>query len=96
MLASSLIDGFESPYGMELRSTVDWLLAREQVAPDTKAVLEGVRHWPWIAYNNRRSMLRPDRRSPFIPAAWFFREQRIPSLSGDICLQTYPHPSAAS
>lgn len=45
-LASRLIDGFESPYGMELLSTVDWLLAREHIPADPKAVLEGVSHWP--------------------------------------------------
>ncbi|MDP2140046.1 MAG: macro domain-containing protein [Gammaproteobacteria bacterium] len=45
-LASRLIDGFESPYGMELLSTVDWLLAKEQVEPEPQALLEGVRHWP--------------------------------------------------
>ena len=30
---ASLIDGFESPYGMELLATVDWLLTRENIAP---------------------------------------------------------------
>ncbi|SFD91178.1 O-acetyl-ADP-ribose deacetylase (regulator of RNase III), contains Macro domain [Thiohalospira halophila DSM 15071] len=44
--ATKLIDGFESPYGLELLSTVDWLLAQEQVAPEPQALLEGVRHWP--------------------------------------------------
>lgn len=41
-----LIDGFESPFGLELLSTVDWLLNREHVAPESQALLEGVRHWP--------------------------------------------------
>lgn len=36
---SALIDGFESPLGMELLSTVDWLLDRDG-APDT---VEGIR-----------------------------------------------------
>lgn len=43
--ATQLIDGFESPFGLELLSTVDWLLAHDQVAPDPQALLEGVRHW---------------------------------------------------
>lgn len=43
---AALIDGFESPFGMELLSTVDWLLAQEQVAPDVESVMDGVRHWP--------------------------------------------------
>ena len=43
---AALIDGFESPFGMELLATVDWLLAREGVAPDVPALREGLRHWP--------------------------------------------------
>lgn len=39
------IDGFESPFGMELLATVDWLLTREGVAPTVSAVREGLRHW---------------------------------------------------
>ena len=42
---SALIDGFESPFGMELLATVDWLLAREGVAPTVPALREGLRHW---------------------------------------------------
>lgn len=43
---AALIDGFESPFGMELLATVDWLLAREGVAPTVPALREGLRHWP--------------------------------------------------
>ena len=42
---TALIDGFESPFGMELLATVDWLLAREHVAPTVPALREGLRHW---------------------------------------------------
>lgn len=42
---AALIDGFESPFGMELLATVDWLLTRESVAPTVPALREGVRHW---------------------------------------------------
>lgn len=42
---AAVIEGFESPYGMELLATVDWLLSREQVAPTVSAVREGLRHW---------------------------------------------------
>ncbi|MBP8813258.1 MAG: macro domain-containing protein [Laribacter sp.] len=42
---AALIDGFESPFGMELLATVDWLLAREGVAPNVSALREGLRHW---------------------------------------------------
>lgn len=43
---AALIDGFESPFGMELLATVDWLLAREGVAPNVPSLREGLRHWP--------------------------------------------------
>ena len=42
---ASLIDGFESPFGMELLATVDWLLARDGVEPTVPALREGLRHW---------------------------------------------------
>lgn len=42
---ATLIDGFESPFGMELLATVDWLLYREGVEPTVSAVREGLRHW---------------------------------------------------
>lgn len=44
--ATQLIDGFESPFGLELLSTVDWLVTEEQVAPEPKALLDGLGHWP--------------------------------------------------
>jgi len=43
---ASLIDGFESPYGMELLATVDWLLDREHCEPSIAAIREGLRRWP--------------------------------------------------
>lgn len=43
---TALIDGYESPFGMELLSTVDWLLYKEQVAHDEDSLLQGVRNWP--------------------------------------------------
>ena len=43
--ASSTIDGFESPLGMELLATVDWLIEEDRVAPTVAGVMEGLRHW---------------------------------------------------
>lgn len=43
--AAALIDGFESPFGMELLATVDWLLTRNGVAATVPAVREGLRRW---------------------------------------------------
>lgn len=40
------VDGFESPLGLELLATVDWLLRRERVEPTVSAVRQGIRAWP--------------------------------------------------
>lgn len=42
---TALIDGFESPFGMELLATVDWLLTCEDVAPAVPALREGLQRW---------------------------------------------------
>ena len=39
------IDGFESPVGMELLATVDWLLVREHISASVDGVRVGLRHW---------------------------------------------------
>lgn len=55
-----LIDGFESPFGMELLATVDWLLSIENVQPTVQAVREGLMHWPAGAAE-RKTRLFDDR-----------------------------------
>jgi len=42
---AKLIDGFESPFGMELLATVDWLLSQKEVSPTVPAVREALKHW---------------------------------------------------
>ncbi|WP_374490133.1 macro domain-containing protein [Zoogloea sp.] len=42
---TALIDGFESPFGLELLATVDWLLVREGVVPSVAALREGLHQW---------------------------------------------------
>jgi O-acetyl-ADP-ribose deacetylase (regulator of RNase III) len=44
--AIRLIDGFESPYGMELLASVDWLLQREGCEPTVPSIQAGLRQWP--------------------------------------------------
>ncbi len=44
--AASIIDGFESPFGMELLATVDWLVHEENVAPDVESVRASMANWP--------------------------------------------------
>jgi hypothetical protein len=41
-----LIDGFESPLGLEVLATVDWLLVRENCAPEIEAVKAALEEWP--------------------------------------------------
>lgn len=43
---TKLIDGFESPLGMELLATVDWLIHRKGVEPLTGAIKGGLESWP--------------------------------------------------
>ena len=44
--SSSVIDGFESPLGMEILSTVDWLVEKRGIIPNTLNVMDGLRNWP--------------------------------------------------
>jgi O-acetyl-ADP-ribose deacetylase (regulator of RNase III) len=44
--ATRLIDGFESPLGMELIATVDWLVAKEGASPSIKGIKAGLHAWP--------------------------------------------------
>jgi O-acetyl-ADP-ribose deacetylase (regulator of RNase III) len=40
------IDGFESPLGMELLATVDWLIEREHCEPSLAGIRSGLSNWP--------------------------------------------------
>jgi hypothetical protein len=42
---TDLIDGFESPLGMELLATVDWLLRYESALPDVESLKNGLKKW---------------------------------------------------
>lgn len=44
--ADSVIDGFQSPLGMEVLATVDWLITREKVDPTLEGVRQGLSRWP--------------------------------------------------
>ena len=43
---TDLIDGFESPLGMELLATIDWLIRIEGVSPTVDGVTAGIKNWP--------------------------------------------------
>lgn len=42
----ALIDGFQSPLGMEVLATVDWLVSRAGVEPTVAGVRAGLQTWP--------------------------------------------------
>ncbi len=44
-VTEKLIDGFETPYLMELLSTVDWLQAQHKGALDTASILASISRW---------------------------------------------------
>jgi O-acetyl-ADP-ribose deacetylase (regulator of RNase III) len=43
---AAVIDGFESPLGMELLATLDWLLTEEQCGSDRASIKAGLEAWP--------------------------------------------------
>ncbi len=50
-----LIEGFESPYGLELLATVHWVIAQEHAGKDPKAVISSVHAWN----RRKRDMMKP-------------------------------------
>jgi len=51
---SALIDGFESPLGMELLATVDWLMVKEGCAADLDCIKSSLERWPGGAKATQR------------------------------------------
>jgi O-acetyl-ADP-ribose deacetylase (regulator of RNase III) len=54
-MTSRVIDGFESPLGMEILATVDWLL-RQGVEASEPAIIESIRRWPGGEVAAKRKM----------------------------------------
>lgn len=59
----NLIDGFESPFGMELLATVDWLLTRENAEPTVAGIRKAIRAWPAGEAAAKRKLRLFDERS---------------------------------
>jgi hypothetical protein len=58
----ALIDGFQSPLGMEALATVDWLIEREGAEPTLAGIRQGIRAWPaGSAHAERKARLFNDR-----------------------------------
>lgn len=56
-----LIDGFQSPLGMEVLATLDWLISQEHVEPTVEAIKEGLKQWPDDLTGQRKLRLFSDR-----------------------------------
>jgi len=53
---TDLIDGFQSPLGMELLATIDWLLHHNLAQPDLDSVRHALRAWPSGAGSGERKV----------------------------------------
>jgi hypothetical protein len=62
-LSTAVIDGFESPFGMELLATVDWLKVKEKCEPSVEAIEQGIQNWSAGQYWAARKAKLFDRRS---------------------------------
>lgn len=60
---ATLIDGFESPMGMELLGTLDWLIVREGCEPTLAGIRRGLDRWPGsdASAGARKQLLFKDR-----------------------------------
>ena len=54
--ASTAIIGFESPLGMELLATVDWMMHEDNIEPSVEGVMEGLAHWTGGNASSRRKL----------------------------------------
>lgn len=60
---AKLVNGFESPYGMELLATIDWLLLNEKAEPNVASIRAGISAWPagQIAADRKARIFNNDR-----------------------------------
>lgn len=58
---AALIDGFESPFGMELLATVDWLIFKEGMSLTIPSIRTGLQHWHSQAAADRKDRLFNDK-----------------------------------
>jgi hypothetical protein len=58
---AALIDGFESPFGMELLATVDWLVTKEGMDRTIPGIRTGLQHWSGHTAAARKNRLFDDR-----------------------------------
>lgn len=76
---SFAIDGFESPLGMELLATVDWLMQHDGIEPTVSGVMEGLTNWAGGASAGRRKLNIFDRRLVGIALERLQEANRLPA-----------------
>jgi len=60
--AATTVDGFESPLGMELLATVDWMIQHDGIEPTVEGVMEGLKGWAGGESAGQRKLKIFDRR----------------------------------
>ncbi len=58
---ADIIDGFETPLGMELLATVDWLVHHDEVPPQVSEIRAALSRWPGERASERKLRLFNDR-----------------------------------
>ncbi len=77
--ASATIDGFESPLGMELLATVDWMMQHDDIEPTVEGVMEGLKSWAGGETAGQRKSKIFDRRLVAIALGQLYTSNRLPA-----------------
>jgi len=59
--ATRFIEGFESPFSLELLASVDWMVNRENVVPNLVEIRDSMACWPCVEGRARKAGLFDDR-----------------------------------
>ena len=76
--ASITIDGFESPLGMELLATVDWMMEHNLTEPTVEGVLNGLERWEGGELAGQRKLKLFDQRLVSIALDQLETTNRLP------------------
>lgn len=77
--ASSTIDGFESPLGMELLATIDWMMQHDDIERSVNGVMNGLKNWAGGAAAGRRKLKIFDERLVSIALKQLEAANRLPA-----------------
>lgn len=77
--ASAIIDGFESPLGMELLATIDWMVQNDHIDPSVEGVMGGLKSWAGGAEAGQRKLKIFDERLVTIALKQLEAANRLPA-----------------